>query len=43
MKVAALATSGPQVSATISKVKACVPISIPLLTKIKRGIFLGLN
>ncbi len=37
MKVAILATSGPQVSAIISNVRACVPISIPLLTKMKRG------
>ena len=37
MNVAAFAMSGPQVSAIISNVNACVPISIPLFTKIMRG------
>ncbi|SRR6266550_5171473 len=43
MKAAAFAMSGPHVSAIISSVRACVPISIPLLTKIKSGILLGLS
>lgn len=43
MKAAAFAMSGPHVSAIISSVRARVPISIPLLTKIKSGILLGLS
>jgi hypothetical protein len=35
--VAALATSGPNSSAIISRVMHCVLASIPLLTKIRRG------
>jgi hypothetical protein len=41
MKVAAFAMSVPHVSATISSVSDCVPISIPLLTKINNGISLA--
>lgn len=37
INVAAFAISAPHVSAIISRVKAFVPTSIPLLTKIKRG------
>lgn len=39
MNVAALAICGPHVSAMISRVNAWVPISMPLLTNIKRGSF----
>lgn len=39
MKVAARAIALPQVSAMISSVNACVSVSIPLLTKIRRGKF----
>lgn len=39
MNVATLAISGPHVSAMISRVRAWVLISIPLLTKISRGTF----
>lgn len=35
--VATLATSGPSSSAMISRVMHCVLISMPLLTKIRRG------
>ena len=41
--VAALATSGPNSSAIISRVTHCVLISIPLLTKIRRGSLSGFN
>ena len=37
MNVAAFAIFAPHVSAIISSVRAFVPTSIPLLTKIKRG------
>lgn len=43
MKVATLATSGPHVSAMMSSVRACVPISIPLLTKMNRGSLFASN
>ncbi len=39
MNVETFATSGPHVSAIMSSVRACVPISIPLLTKIINGSF----
>lgn len=37
MNVAARAMSPPHVSAMISRVRACVPVSMPLLTKIIKG------
>lgn len=37
-KVDAFAISFPHDSAMISRVRACVPVSIPLFTKIRRGI-----
>ena len=42
-KVATFATSGPQVSAMISRVRARLVVSIPLLTKMRRGIECGLS